>query len=122
MLDSDGEKKEITTTAKAQKYEQLMPLLVAMCKEFQEASKKKPEAVLNKRKVQIVNRLLKDVIAILEEEESHAYLDLLDEDDLPQNSDVSLILGQTQAAMGAFHGKYHKWDANQLKHCWTTSD
>jgi hypothetical protein len=37
-----------------------MPLLAAMFREFQEASKKKPDAVLNKRKVQIVNRLLHD--------------------------------------------------------------
>ena len=44
------------TADKAAKHDDLMPLLAAMFREFQEASRKKPEAVLNKRKVVIVNR------------------------------------------------------------------
>ena len=85
-----------------------MPLLAAMFKEFQELSKKKPDGALNKRKVEIVNRLLRDIHGILEGESTSAYLDLLDEDDLPQNSDVVLILGQTVVAMGTFREKYYR--------------
>ncbi len=87
-----------------------MPLLRAMFDEFKELSKKKPDAVLNKRKVELVNRLLKDVLAILEDEPSRPYLDLLDEDDLPQNSDVLLMLSQFVAAMSAFHDRYFGYD------------
>ncbi len=47
-----------------------------------------------------------------------AYLDLLDEDDLPQNSDVALILGQAEAAMEAFKNKYYAWNGNTLKNEW----
>ena len=43
----------------------------------------------------------------MEGEATHAYLDLLDEDDLPQNSDVVLILGQAVAAMEAFKDRYY---------------
>ena len=43
---------------KGASYDNLMPLLEAMFREFQDASKKKPDAAINTRKVQIVNRLL----------------------------------------------------------------
>src|SRR5450759_3950612 len=98
--------RDITTGEKAAKHDDLMPLLAAMFREFQDASKKKPDAVLNKRKVEIVNRLLRGVHSVVEGEPTSPYLDLLDEDDMPQYSDVVLILGQTVAAMEAFKKKY----------------
>jgi hypothetical protein len=109
-----------TTKAKASKHDDLMPLLGAMFREFQEASKKKPDAVLNKRKVEIVNRLLREVIVILDAEVTRAYLDLLDEDDLLQNSDVVLILGQAVAAMQTFKEKYYGWRSDRGTHDWAT--
>ena len=104
---------DFTTKEKASKHEALNPLLQAMHQEFQELSKKKSDGVLNKGKVQIVNRLLKDVQAILGTEPSRSYLDLLDEESLPQNSDVSLILSQYCAAMKSFHEKYFGWDGTE---------
>ncbi|MGG5812396.1 hypothetical protein [Falsiroseomonas sp. CW058] len=101
----------------AAKHELITPLIEAMFKEFQDAARKKPDAALNKRKVEIVNRVLRDVLEILEDEPSRGYIDLLDEDDLPQNSDVSLILGQAVAAMGAFKEKYHSWNGHE--HVWS---
>jgi hypothetical protein len=89
-------------------YDALMPLLKAMFREFQDLVKKKPDGALNKNKVQIVNRLLTNVLIILNGEPQCSFLDLLDEDDLPQNSDTILILGQYVAAMEAFHKKYWK--------------
>jgi hypothetical protein len=101
---------DLTSAEKGAKHDDLMPLLVAMFREFQEASKKKPDGVLNKRKVEIVNRLLRDVMSIVEGEATRAYLDLLDEDDFPQNSDVALIIGQAVAAMETFKAKYYGYD------------
>ena len=98
---------DFTTAEKAEKHDNLMPLLNSMFREFQELSKKKPDGVLNKRKVEIVNRLLRDIHGILEGESTIAYLDLLDEDDLPQNSDVVLILSQTVVTMQTFSKKYY---------------
>jgi hypothetical protein len=72
---------------KGASHDSLMPLLAAMFREFQDASKKKADAVLNKRKVEIVNRLLVDVFKILDGEPNRNYVDLLDENDLPQNGD-----------------------------------
>jgi hypothetical protein len=77
--------------------------------------------VLNKRKVEIVNRLLTDVFAILDGETTRTYLDRLDEDELPQNSDVVLILGQTLAAMKAFRHKYYRYSELLDDEGWATS-
>ena len=99
-----------------------MPLLNSMFREFQELSKKKPDGVLNKRKVEIVNRLLRDIHGIiLKGEPTSAYLDLLDQDDLPQNSDVILILGQTVVGMNAFKKKYSRYDGLH-GHEWVTTN
>jgi hypothetical protein len=112
---------EIEIETKGRRHGELMPLLEAMFREFQLANKKKADAPLNKRKVEIVNRLLKDVFDILEGEAMRSYLDLLDEDDLPQNSDVVLMLGQTVAAMEAFEKKYHRYSSMHATKIWTTN-
>ena len=110
-----------TTAEKGAKHDDLMPLLSVMFREFQDLSKKKPDGVLNKRKVEIVNRLLHDVLEILEGEFTRAFLDLLDEDDLPQNSDVVLILSQVVAAMEAFREKYHRYIGELNGGGWATA-
>ncbi|MEH2006712.1 hypothetical protein [Nostoc sp.] len=87
-----------TSSENVELYEIIIPLLHAMQSEFQELSKK-TEAVLNKSKMKIVNRLLQSCRKILASEAWFDYLDLIDEDDVPQNSDVVLMLSQYVAAM-----------------------
>ena len=96
----------ITTQEKVDVYETTEPLLKAMYKEMQELSKKKPDGTLNPTKVKIINRLLLDIKAVLDDEPDSKYLDLLDDEILLQYSDVSLILSQFSAAMNKYHGKY----------------
>ena len=105
-----------TTQEKAQTHDTTTPLLRAMYSEFKEISKKKPDSAVSKGKIKIVNRLLEKVKTVLSDEESITFLDLLDEDDVPQASDVTLILSQYVAAMDAFHGKYYGWDGSE--HNW----
>jgi hypothetical protein len=107
-----------TTEKKAAEYTTLNPLLEAMYKEFQDLSRKKPDGQVGQTKVRMVNRLLKAVHLLLEGEPNRGYLDELNEDDLPQNSDVVLILSQNVAAMNAFHENYYGW--NGLEHTWFT--
>ncbi|WP_198425102.1 hypothetical protein [Pantoea agglomerans] len=105
-----------TAQEKAQTHDTTMPLLKAMYFEFKEISKKKPDSAVSKGKIRIVNRLLEKVKTVLSDEESIIFLDLLDEDDVPQASDVTLILSQYVAAMDAFHDKYYGWDGSD--HNW----
>ena len=109
----------LTVEANGEKHDNLMPLVVAMLRELHELSKKKPDAALNKRKVEIVNRLLREVHDLLAGEPTSVYLDLLDEDDLPQNSDAVLILSQTVAAMERFREKYYRYSHSRGRQAWT---
>ena len=74
--------------------------------EMRELSKKKPEATLSKSKVKILNRILSDIKGILEEEPEGKYLDLLDDETLPQNSDAVLVMVQYDRALDAFRDRY----------------
>lgn len=93
-------------------FETLWPLLTAMKNEYSELSKKKQDGTLNKLKVQGVNRLLIDLKELLKEEPSARYLDILSDDDLPQYSDVTIILSQYVAAMTAFQQARQHQDAS----------
>lgn len=97
-----------------------MPLLKAMYGEFKELSKKKPDGAVGKGKVKIVNRLLGKCRELLADEPSVEFVDLLDEDDLPQNSDVILGLSQYVAAMTQFRSTYYGWQTNV--YAWVVED
>ncbi|AFZ57344.1 hypothetical protein H6G54_25595 [Anabaena cylindrica FACHB-243] len=104
-----------TSHEKVELYKVIILLLEAMQEEFQELTKKKPEAVLNKSKVKIVNRLLESCRKVLDLEASLEYLDLMDEDDIPQNSDVALMLSQYVAAMRQFKSTYYVHDGKEYR-------
>lgn len=105
-----------TTEQKAQTHDNMTPLLEAMYAEFKEISKKKPDSAVSKSKIKIVNRLLEKVRTVLSDEESIGFLDVLDEDEVPQASDVTLILSQYVASMNAFRAKHYGWDGSN--HTW----
>jgi hypothetical protein len=110
----------ITTREKASNHDALAPLLNAMYLEFKGLVSKKPDGVISKNKIAIVNRLLKDILTILEGEPNRPYLDLMNEDDLPQNSDVALVLSQYRAAMDQFKEKYFGYRGDLNEHNWFT--
>jgi hypothetical protein len=101
-----------TRSEKAAMWETTSPLLNAMYTEIQELSKKKPEATLNQSKVKLINRLLADVKELLSDEPDVKYLDLLDDESLPQFSDVVLMLSQYSAALRGFRETYFGRDDN----------
>ncbi len=100
---------QVTTSAQASAWEIANPLLSAMYGEFKEFSKKKPDGAVSKAKIRVVNRLLQKCREVLEDQDSLAFLDLLDEDEVPQNSDVVLTLSQYSAAMEQFRDAHHGW-------------
>lgn len=108
--------KPCISTEKASTHDTIMPLLEAMYKEFKELSKKKPDAAISKSKINLANRLLQKVRFVLGDEESIDFLDLIEEDDVPQASDVTLMLSQYVAAMESFHNKYYGWNGDD--HDW----
>jgi hypothetical protein len=111
---------DFTTAEKSSAYDAIMPLLRAMFREFQDLSKKKPDGALTKNKVLIVNRLLTDVISILDTEPNREYLNLFEDGELPQNSDAVLMLGQAVAAMERFHERYY--GGSDVNYRWAIKD
>jgi hypothetical protein len=89
-------------------YKMLSQQLDSLFEEMKEFSKKKPDEFINKVKVKIINRVLEKIKTILSHEPTLEFLDLLDEDTLPTNSDVVLILGQFNSAIVQFRIKYYE--------------
>jgi len=96
----------VTTPEKANLYQCTAPLLQALLAELRGLAKKTPAATLSRTKVALINRLLTDLKELLKDESNSKYLDLLDDETLPQYSDVVLIMSQYGAAMKAFHERY----------------
>jgi hypothetical protein len=110
-----GNNVSYTFEDKANTHDATMPLLESMYAEFKEFSKKNPDAVISKNKIRIVNRLLERIRKVLIDEESIEFLDLLDEDEVPQSGDVTLILSQYVAAMQGFKSKYYGYRSGEVK-------
>jgi hypothetical protein len=75
-------------------YKLVTPMLESLHHEMSELSKKKQEGTLNKLKIRHINRTLEKIESIFGDDPSVAYLEKLDEDEIPQNSDAVVILGQ----------------------------
>ena len=99
------EKDRVAGQAEFDKFEYLSPMLDSALAEMREFSKRKHDGIVSEMKIKILNRILSDIREILSGEETVTYLDPLDEQDLPQNSDAVLVLGQYRAAFDSFkHG------------------
>jgi len=95
------------TKTQAEQFDMLFPMLKAVAEEIRELSKKKQDGVLNQIKVKAINRILAKVKAILNDDPTVEFLDLLDEIELPTNSDAVLMIAQFEAAMKQFKAKYY---------------
>lgn len=116
------EKKEETLPSKADvvKFIMLNNFLESAYSEMKDFSKKSPDSPLNDRKVKSLNRILKDIKVILRNEPTVTYLDLLDEELLPTNSDVVLTMSQFRSALENFKKKYCRYNVHD--YYWHTSE
>ncbi len=88
--------------------------------EMKDFSKKNPDAALNERKVKSLNRILKDIKDILKKEPTASYMDILDEEMLPSNSDVVLTMSQYRSALENYRKKYRRY--HNYENVWHTMD
>lgn len=103
-------------------YKMLNELVEAVYIEMKELSKKKPDDLLNKFKVKSVNRVLEKLKALLKGEPTVEFLDILDEESLPSNSDTVLIISQHIAALKQYKNRYYKYDNGTYEHRWYTKE
>jgi len=111
----------LITKADAAQYQMLYPILDSVFDEIRELSKKKQDGVLNEVKVKMTNRILSKVKTLLANDPTNEFLDLLDIENLPTNSDAVLIIAQFRAAMHQYRGKHYGYvrDKGEI---WKTSD
>lgn len=96
------------TEKQVEEYALYSSMLGSLAKEMRELSKKKQDGVLNVTKVKMLNRVLQPLKeVILAHLPSSVFLDLLDEETLPNNSDAVLIISQFEAAIKDFEDEYY---------------
>jgi len=113
---------DFTTKEKVDIYGVTRPLLWSLYGEIQTLSKKKHDGTLNKVKIKTINNLLTDVMVCISGEPEEKYLYLLDEDDIPQYSDVVILLSQYKTAVDAFYKRYYKRNPYYHENMWNTED
>ena len=109
------------TNAQVAEFEMLWPILKALLAETKELSKKKADNPLNKLKVGMINKVLERVKKILATDPTIKFLELLDDETLPSNSDAVFIIAQYDAAMEQYKNKHYGYDDMEHKHRWFTS-
>lgn len=88
-------------------------MLSSQKRELDLLSIKKADGQLNKMKIKMINRVLSPLSDLFKNEPSKEFLEILDEDDLPTNSDVVFIISQYITAISEFRKKYYKEDEYQ---------
>ena len=114
----------LPTEAIVRKFGLYTKMLTSLGVEIRELSKKKQEGTLNLTKVRMINRVLQPLkLEVLDHIPAHIFLDLLDEDALPNNSDAVLVISQFEAAIKEFDDLYHrrvKVDTFSTRSYWAT--
>ena len=109
------------TSVEFAQYTTLLPLVEAMHDDIRELSRKNQNAAISKSRIAMINRRLGDLKKLLNREPTAPYLELLDEETVPQNADVLLILGQFKAALDQFKEKYTYYDEDEEDTYWNVT-
>lgn len=107
-ISDDGDELRRTTELAVDTYLASVSIFAGLISEVRELSKKKPDATLSAGKVRIINRVLDDLQIVLSEEPEKKFLDLLDDEDLPQTSDAVLVMVQYESALTKFPKRYFR--------------
>jgi len=110
----DIDKELWPTKEEVNTYQTILPLINSDLTEIRELSKKKQDEPLNKFKIKLINKKLEKAIAILRNESSTEFLELLDEETLPTNSDAVLQISQFLIALNKFKQKYYSSNGIEL--------
>ena len=102
-----------TSAGLVRSYEETAPQLYALQTEVRDLAKKKPDATFSKSKVALINRVLADIKENFKDESGGKYLELLDDETLPQYSDAVLIIAQFAAVLTQFKKRYYGWDEDE---------
>lgn len=109
---------DYTTKKKAAAYDGVASPFSHLVKEVKALGMKKPTETLSASKVKFINRILVDIQEFTKDEPEARYLDLLDDESLPQFSDAILILSQYEGALQGFRSRYYGYVGGSAGHDW----
>ena len=112
----------LPTEKNIEDYTLLKDMLHSQKKEFDLLSKKKTDGQLNPMKIKMANRVLEPLKMLFKHEESHRFLDALNEDEIPTNSDVVLVFIQYETAINEFRSRYYLRDDYSSTRRWMTEE
>jgi hypothetical protein len=75
----------------------------------------KPDATLSKNKVDLINKVLTDLLEHFKGEPGGKYLGLLDDEQLPQYGDAVLMIAQFASVLSNFRDEHYGWDGGEEK-------
>ena len=122
MTRKDGHRRTVTGE-QAEVFEKMRPQLEGLCNEIKELSKKKPDGSVNKFKLGMINEKLEEANSLLEGDfRPFKEFRLFDEDNLPSNSDVVVILSQYVSALNVWRSAHTHRDPANYNWYWNTTD
>ena len=89
----------LPTNAEVNQFLMLKELVTGLYEEMKDLTKKSSKETLNEFKIRSLNRVLKPLKELLKDQPTAMFLDLLEDDSLPTNSDVVIVLSQYLSAM-----------------------
>ena len=98
----------VTTEKNVEEYKASHHVFNSLLIEVKELSKKKPDASMSAGKVKIINRVLQNLLMVLEGQPDAKYLEVLDDSVLPQVSDAVLVMVQFEAALDSFKSRHDR--------------
>src|SRR4051794_13458185 len=106
-----------------ERFERLKPQLKSLYSEMQLLSNKKPNEVVNKFKIQVINNFLTEANDILGKEfKPIAEFDVFDVETMPFNSDVVLVLAQYLQALELLHDENVAYSETDFRWYWITEN
>lgn len=104
---AEMKRREKLALAELSRFELHYDMLMALLTEMREFAKRKQDGPVTPMKIEMISRRLDELREILKDEEIFPFLEKLDGDRVPCNSDVVLILAQYEVAMESHaRGRY----------------
>ncbi|HEV2710913.1 MAG TPA: hypothetical protein VGU67_11910 [Edaphobacter sp.] len=99
-------------------FEKAESQMLVLIREFAELSKKKPDGAINKFKLKYLNQIIGVLNDHLKDNKPFEDFTLFDEDAIPSNSDVKMMLSQYASQTLAFRVKNTRADSNRNNYYW----
>ena len=112
----------LPTNAEVNQFLMLKELVTGLYEEMKDLTKKSSKETLNDFKIRSLNRVLKPLKELLKDQPTAMFLDLLEDDSLPTNSDVVIVLSQYLSAMKKYEERYYKFPPGSSIKRWNTKD